>query len=663
MAFDIEGARRAGYSEAEIADYLAGQSRFDSAAARKAGYSDAEILSHLGSQGGNAAARQPERTVLEEVGQGLGNLAAGAVRGAGSIGATLLYPYDKARDLIDRANGVSDVGLSGLITGQKRLSRNEQRRADMDAALQSMGAETDSLLYKGGKIGTEIAGTLPVGGLLGRGAAALGATPRVVQALTTSGLQTGAVPAGLVQRAGDMALRTAAGAASGGASAALVNPDDVGTGALYGAAMPGAIKVLGMAGHAAGRGLNAVGSVVSDKAAQRQALGQVRRALGPDNVTQAVGDLQTYFPKLAEDIPLTSAAITRSPELAKLEQASRLRSAPAWLPVDQRRAAAVWGNVQKATGEADELGARIAQRQRNWADNWAKAEGGLKPRIWRQRMGQLGDDIETALRAPEASNPDVRRTLEALREEVVRIGPDFSPAHLQQIRANFNAKYLPGDPNAFKSVPRDLPAVKSLIAELDGILNAATGQRWDKVRQGYAADSAGVQASKAAGRVRDAFLDTSTGQVRGTAADALGDVPLITETGLGRAMNAARGADKRSALSADAVERLGATMEALRRQAMVQQMKRSASAGGGSDTVSNLASLAPSGGSGLLSELISLGRRAAMGRTDSQMAGLLSDPDLLARLLAAPPNRRVAGLLDQAGLLAARATPLLAVAP
>jgi hypothetical protein len=46
--FDIEGAKKAGYSEAEIADHLASQSKFDSDAARQAGYSDADIISHLG---------------------------------------------------------------------------------------------------------------------------------------------------------------------------------------------------------------------------------------------------------------------------------------------------------------------------------------------------------------------------------------------------------------------------------------------------------------------------------------------------------------------------------------------------------------------------------------------------------------------------------------
>jgi hypothetical protein len=49
MPFDIEGAKKAGYSDAEIADHLAQGSGFDIAAARKSGYSDSELLSHLSS--------------------------------------------------------------------------------------------------------------------------------------------------------------------------------------------------------------------------------------------------------------------------------------------------------------------------------------------------------------------------------------------------------------------------------------------------------------------------------------------------------------------------------------------------------------------------------------------------------------------------------------
>lgn len=63
--FDVDGARKAGYSDAEIADHLATTRSFDAAGARKAGYSDSDIVGHL-SAGSTAAAapapRAPVRT-------------------------------------------------------------------------------------------------------------------------------------------------------------------------------------------------------------------------------------------------------------------------------------------------------------------------------------------------------------------------------------------------------------------------------------------------------------------------------------------------------------------------------------------------------------------------------------------------------------------------
>lgn len=47
MSFDVEGARKAGYSDREIADHLAGNAKLDTEAARKAGYSDADLIKHL----------------------------------------------------------------------------------------------------------------------------------------------------------------------------------------------------------------------------------------------------------------------------------------------------------------------------------------------------------------------------------------------------------------------------------------------------------------------------------------------------------------------------------------------------------------------------------------------------------------------------------------
>lgn len=173
----------------------------------------------------------------------LGNAAAGAVRGAGSIGATLLAPVDIASDLF------AGKGLT--------LDSNRERRASMDAALQGMGADTESGAFQAGKIGTEIAGTLPLGGLLGK---LIGkAAPTLGAAVGSGGFSLGRPAAtGLIGRAVDAATRVAGGAITGGSQMGLIDPSQAGQGAVIGAAIPGAVQAAG----AIGKGLGKAGAHV-----------------------------------------------------------------------------------------------------------------------------------------------------------------------------------------------------------------------------------------------------------------------------------------------------------------------------------------------------------------------------------------------------------------
>ena len=171
---------------------------------------------------------------------GAGDLLAGAVRGAGSIGATLLSPLDA----LVRATGADNgwFGPSGSILG------NTDRRGDMNYSLGELGADTNSYAFGAGKLGGEVAGTLGAGGVLGTAAKAVGAAPRVVQALTTSGMSAG----GGLPLASSLALRSGAGAVTGAASAALVDPKSAGNGAWVGAALPHALAGLRAAWRAVG---------------------------------------------------------------------------------------------------------------------------------------------------------------------------------------------------------------------------------------------------------------------------------------------------------------------------------------------------------------------------------------------------------------------------
>lgn len=206
------------------------------------GMSKADLTAKLKANGMSFDEPTPvaEPSFLDSVKQGAGNLVAGAVRGAGSIGATLLTPYDLA------VGNTSSIG-------------NPERRQAMDDALQTMGAQPDSLLYKGGKLGGEIAGTAGAGSVLanalGRAApVAVANSPRLAQlaeALKTGGFSLGTPAATtLAGKAADLGIRSAGGAGASAAMAGMVNPEDMGTGAVIGGVLPGAAQVAGKIGNA-----------------------------------------------------------------------------------------------------------------------------------------------------------------------------------------------------------------------------------------------------------------------------------------------------------------------------------------------------------------------------------------------------------------------------
>lgn len=170
--------------------------------------------------------------------QTLGNVAAGAVRGAGSIGATILEPIDAAA----RA-----VGIENSFIGRR------DRRQAMDEGLKNLGADPESTAYGVGKLGAEVAGTAGVGGGIARG---LGYIPGVSKAAPTllRSLETG----GISSAGGNMATRTLGGALTGGATAGLIDPDSAAEGALLGAAMPGGIKVAETLGRGLSRGASQI---------------------------------------------------------------------------------------------------------------------------------------------------------------------------------------------------------------------------------------------------------------------------------------------------------------------------------------------------------------------------------------------------------------------
>lgn len=225
--------------------------------------------------------------------QGAGNLLGGAIRGAGGIGATLVAPYDIVQDAI------AGKGLS--------LESNRQRRADMDWALQDLGAQPDSLAFKGGKLGAEIAGTAGAGGLLAKGVAMLPGAARIAPLIESIG--SGGFRAGGMKGLAGLGTRAAGGAITGGASVGLANPDDAALGAVVGGAIPGATAVVGGASRGLGRAIRG-GEVSPEVSALAQKASDLGISIPGDRIVNSK-PLNALAASL-EYMPLSGRAATMS---------------------------------------------------------------------------------------------------------------------------------------------------------------------------------------------------------------------------------------------------------------------------------------------------------------------------------------------------------------
>lgn len=169
------------------------------------------------------------------------NWLGGLTRGAAGIGTTLMRPIDSLTDYVKGDRGPS---ISGLVTGQQPVSRNEERRQAVDQAISGLGADTESGAFRAGKLTSEIAGTAGLGGGVaklvkyGAPAAASSKLGGNLLAALESGGATG----------GNLVTRSAGAAAAGGLQAAAVDPESVKAGALVGMISPSFMKAAGVSG-------------------------------------------------------------------------------------------------------------------------------------------------------------------------------------------------------------------------------------------------------------------------------------------------------------------------------------------------------------------------------------------------------------------------------
>ena len=240
--------------------------------------------------------------------QNAGNLLAGAVRGAGSIGATIV---DQIRSkLSDPVQQAIPQNMRPQVTQDLQdAPRGAALRSAMDSGLQEMGAQPDSWMYKGGQLAGEVAGTAGVGGVLGKGLSAVPALAKFAPVVQSGGLTLG--PASTGNYAANLAMRAAGGAANGAATAAMINPEMAAEGALAGAALPVAVKGAQYAGKgAAAAGKRVLGAMTGTspetlsaayKAGQNGSVDFLRNMRGDASFDEVVDAAKAGLEKMRAD--------------------------------------------------------------------------------------------------------------------------------------------------------------------------------------------------------------------------------------------------------------------------------------------------------------------------------------------------------------------------
>lgn len=217
------------------------------------------------------------------------------------------------------------------------------------------------ILEGGGEIGGNVIATLPVGGLIAKGVSAIpgvaSAAPGLVSAIRTSGMTAGEGGNALA----NLGVRAAGGAITGGASGALVDPNQASTGAVIGGALPFVAKAAGAAGNALGRVFKG-----ADQAPEAASAIQAARDAGyvipptQANPTLANRALEGFSGKLttAQNASARNQAVTNSAAARAIGLPEGAQITPEALDAVRAEAGKAYAAISKL-GPLDAAGAKL----------------------------------------------------------------------------------------------------------------------------------------------------------------------------------------------------------------------------------------------------------------------------------------------------------------
>jgi hypothetical protein len=242
-------------------------------------------------------AQRKARGILETIGAPIQAASEGIISGGGNV----MFGGQRLLGMGLEKVGATSAGQFLQEDAARRLAESQGRVAPFKQEFPiSTGA---------GELGAEIVGTLPVGGAIAAPLRAIPAAAPLAQAIRTGGFSKN-----------NLATRAAGGAILGGASAAVINPDEAATGAMIGGAVPVVAPALNRLAQTGASKLADIRQMPNQLAAKiaRDSLGT------PEQVAAARTALQNAQ---SEGLDLTAQqALARSGLVAPTAQATMERA-------------------------------------------------------------------------------------------------------------------------------------------------------------------------------------------------------------------------------------------------------------------------------------------------------------------------------------------------
>jgi hypothetical protein len=246
--------------------------------------------------------------------------------------------------------------LGARETGQALIDDAARRRAQAQAEIAPYKEQFPKATGAGEFVG-EVAATGPVGAVIAAPLKMAGVAAPIVESIKSAGLRTGLAPATGATRAIDLGVRGAGGATTGAVSAGLVNPEDAGTGAIVGAAIPTvAAPVLKKLASSYGF----VKDVVTGRAAEVRAADIVRETL-KDQLEPAMLALSKARPGITAVQALQEAGINADPFMALGKLAEKMDTKSAYRLLMESQELAQTNQLAAMAGGGTQTAAREAQ--------------------------------------------------------------------------------------------------------------------------------------------------------------------------------------------------------------------------------------------------------------------------------------------------------------